>query len=321
MANLLNNKEDLKANFSGIDANFNWESIKSFVEDVERDIIAETIGDDALGYFRGNLTGLEGNPAKALQLLRRSVAYLSMLRWSQTALFRFTDKALYVSKSTDGAIISDKKLRDLRNHCEEAGFNYLDKAIAIMESNLESFPSYSDSGVRQNLLKGFIKTAHDFSLQRSINNSRITFLSMSTIMLDIQEEYLPNVMGADYYEEIKEKYLDGDLNSDEKKLLPLIKKAVALLTVAQACKDLPIKLSDKGLFINRYNSSSDFDQADPAAAARAQYLSDDHQDKGQRKLAELQAYLIKNVADLPGYISPATNISSHNDEHSGTYIF
>ncbi|MGY0037638.1 hypothetical protein [Pedobacter sp. NJ-S-72] len=110
MAHLINNIEELKANFSALDSNFNWPSIKSFVEDVETDIITETIGEDTLLYFQGNLTGLTGKSLQVLQTLIRSVAYLSVLRWSQTAIFRLTDKALFVAKSADGVIISDKKI-------------------------------------------------------------------------------------------------------------------------------------------------------------------------------------------------------------------
>lgn len=320
MATLISSVDNLKANLGAIDANFNFASIKSFVEDVERDIIAETIGDDALAYFLAHLTGLDAVPARVLQLLQRAEAYLSVLKWSQTALFRLTDKALYVAKSTDGAIISDKKLRDLRNYCEESGFNFLDKAIALMEANLDSFTDYADSGTRQTLMQGFIKTASDFNEQRRIDNSRLTFLSMHAIMLDVQDEVLPRTMGADYYAAFKERYLDDELTADENKLLPFIKKAVAFLTISRACNELPIKVGSKGLLINKYNDTREYDQADPADAARAQYLSDDNKDKGERKLLELQNYLLANAGNYAGYTAPLINVNSINSCNSGTFM-
>ncbi len=320
MSTLISSIEDLKSNLGAIDADMNWESMQSFVEDVERDIIAETIGDDALAYFAGNPTLTTGVFPKAFALIKRAEAYLSILKWSQTSLYRLTDKSLYIAKNTDGVVISDKKLRDLRNYCEESGFNFLDKAIGLMEANLDQFTAYAESGVRQSLLHGFIKTAADFDLQRSINKSRITFMSMSAIMLDVQDEYLVPVMGKTFYDNFKERYLDDDLTADEKKLLPLIKKAVAFLTIGRACSELPIKITDKGLLINRYNNTQEYDQQDPASAARIDYLQEDILEKGRRKLSELTAELVANASLYTEFVPPATETNTPNDCDSGIFF-
>lgn len=320
MPMLINSIADLKANLGAIDANFNFVSIQSFIQDIERDVIADSISDDALTYFQEHLTGLSAIPATVLQLLQRADAYLSVFKWSQTALFRMTDKALYIAKSTDGVVISDKKLRDLRNYCEESGFNYLDKAISLMEANLDSFTAYADSGTRQTLMEGFIKTAIDFDYQRRINKSRLTFISIQSIMLDVQDEFLPDAMGSDYYAAFKEKYLDDELSSDEQKLLPYIKKAVAFLTISRACNELPVKVGSKGLLINKYNDTREYDQADPATSAQIQYLSEDNEEKGKRKLIELQNYLVQNALTYPGYIAPVITPVNYNDRHSSTFL-
>ncbi|RVU01084.1 hypothetical protein EOD41_10745 [Mucilaginibacter limnophilus] len=321
MPNLINNSAELKANFGALSLSFTWVNISSFVEDVERDIIAEAIGFDALEYFITNSSSLTGVRKQALILLQRSVSYLTIHRWSHTALYQFEDKALYVAKSTGGAVISDKKLKDLRVFCEEQGFIFLDKAIDLMERNLVEFPDYADSGTRQDLLQGFIKTAADFSKYRNIRSSRITFLSVYADMLEVQDQQLPNYMTPAYYAVYKEKYLDGELSLDEQKLLPLIKKAVAMLTVAEACKHLPVKVTGDGLFINRYNNSIDYEMADPAAAAQVQFLQDDHQDRGERALNKLKEFITDNPLFFPGYVAPTASNIQLNDECSGIVMF
>ncbi|MGY0037637.1 DUF6712 family protein [Pedobacter sp. NJ-S-72] len=188
-----------------------------------------------------------------------------------------------------------------------------------MEANLSLFPAYAESGLRQNLLRGFIKTA-DFSLQRNINNSRMTFLSLMEIMLTVQDSVLPHVMGQEYYEVFKEKFFDDDLSLTEKKALPLIKKAIAPLTIAQACKELPVKLNSRGLFINKFVDTKEYDQQEPADAARTQYLCDDHQEKGERRLVDLRDFLIKNAGSLPGFIPPSVISVNYNAEDSGIYL-
>ena len=320
MATLINNKVDLKANMGAIDANFTWESIKSFIEDVERDIIADSVGTDIIDWYLAHLDGLDGAQLKVYQLLCRAEAYLGIYRWSQTALYRLTDKALYIAKATDGAIISDKKLRDLRNYCQEEGFNFLDKAIRLMEASLMDFPAYADSMERLELLKGFIKTAAEFNLLRSIDNSRLSFLSMYAIMLDEQDDYLPRYMGDDFYDGFKERFLDGDLSAEETKLMPLIKKAVAMLTIARASKELPVKFTARGLFINKFADTREYDQQDPAEAARLQYLADDTFEKAERKLIELQNYLVAKADLFPGYIAPLPDTTILNSACDGIII-
>lgn len=319
MANLINSSADLKANFGSLSLNFTWANIASFVADVERDIIADTIGDAQLAYFAGNLTGLSGVPLQVLTLLQRAESYLSILNWSQTALFQFEDKALYLAKTTIGAIPSDKKLRDLRDHCEEKGFNFLDSAISLMENNLVSFGPYAASANRQQASQGFIRTAIEFNRQRSISNSRLTFLSLVTVMLEIQDTRLPDIMTPEYYALFQTRYLSDALSPAEKALLPLVQKAMAMLTIAQACLQLPLKISSKGILVNKYQGRTDYDQQDPADLAQAQFLQDDHLDKGERALSKLKKYLETNAGNIPDYRAPLIDNTCVNSKHNAFF--
>jgi len=323
MPNLINNAADLKANFAALSLNFKWENISSYAQDAERDIIGEAISPEALAFFQANLTGLPNNQAAVLTLLQRSLAYLTILKWSQTALFQFEDKALFVAKSTTGAIISDKKLVDLRQSCEEEGFKFLDKALDLMESDLASFTEYRDSDTRAAMNEGFILTARDFSKQRSINNSRVTFMSMYYFMIDAQEAKLPDVMTPAYYALFKQRFIDATLTADELKLLPYIKKGIANLTIAAACSQLPVQFSAGGLFINKYVSRTDYEAKDPAEIARLQFLADDHAEKGERFLLQLQQLMQDplNGLTLPGYVLPVVNNVCVNKEKYGIYQF
>ncbi|MBS7565154.1 hypothetical protein KHS38_12135 [Mucilaginibacter sp. Bleaf8] len=319
MNRLLNSTEELKAHFATVDGNIKWPSFKSFEEDAERDVIEPAIGQDTIDVLTGNAGTLDGVKLQALELLQRSAAYLTVLNWSQTSTFRITDQALYISKGNDGVVISDKKLRDFRSHCETAGYNFLDKAIDLMERNLVLFPSYADSGVRQEQMKNFIRTAIEFSAQKNIRNSRVTFLAMRETMLDVEDHYLPVAMGA-YYPVYKERFLDDDLSQPEKVLLPMIRKAVAFLTIAGS-GDLPLQFTADGIFVSRLNSSMDFEQRDPADQARIQYQLDDLRDKGMRKLNELRTHLIDNATAYPDFQFTAAPDVEVNSKDSGLFIF
>ncbi len=317
---LINDVPTLKANLGSLDANFNWPSISSFVQDVERDIISDAIGDDALAYFEGNVTLNNATFQKALQLLQRAEAYLAVFKWANFAIYRITDKSLFIAKNSEGVIISDKKFRDFKLFSEEQGFNFLDKAITLMEANLDTFAAYRDSGTRATTRLGFINTASDFNTQRSIDNSRLSFMSMHQIMLDVQDDYLADILGAAYYPVYKERFLDNDMSSAEQALLPLIKKGIAYLTISRAVKQLPAKITAKGILINKYNDNREYEQAEPAELARIEYLSDDSREKGERKLYEVKNYLVNNAASFPDFIVPLTATVTPNSRNSGLFI-
>jgi hypothetical protein len=104
------------------------------------------------------------------------------------------------------------------------------------------------------------------------------------------------------------------------KLLPLIKKAVAFATIARASKELPVKITARGLFINKFNDAKEYDQQDPAESARLQYLSEDTYEKAERKLIELQNKLMANPSLYPGYEAPATDTTTLNCADDGIII-
>lgn len=320
MANLINSVAEIKANYAAVDGNMEWDSFESYCQDVERDIIADTaIGSDALNYFIGNLNALDGIKKDVLTRLQRASAYLTVHKWSFSAAFRLTDQALYVTKGKDGAIISDKKLRDLRTYLEETGYMHLDKAIDLMEGNLDQFPAYADSGLRQQVQQAFIRTAADFSRQKSIKDSRVTFMALYTNMLDVQDRRLPDAFG-DYYELFKERFLDDELSPEEKKLLPAVKKAIAFLTLAES-SDLPLQITGEGIFINRGNGSTDYEQRDPADELRIKYAFEDLRDKGNRKIQELKQYLVTNSILYPDFTPPQIEDTEVNNDCSGIIIF
>lgn len=317
--NLINSTVELKAHFATVDGNIAWSSLKTYLEDAERDHIEPAIGPDALIYFAGNLQGLDGVKLRVLQLLQRSAAHLTILNWSQTSPFRITDKALYISKGGDGVVISDKKLRDFRSYCETAGLNFLDQAIELMEANLVQFPAYAESGTRQEQQQCFIRTAREFSRLKSIRDSRHTFTMLRPAMLEAEDHFLPVAMGA-YYQVFKERFLDDELSIAERALLPMVRKAIAFLTLATA-GDLPLQFTADGIFINRYGNSIDYEQKDPAEQSRINYALADLREKGMRKVNELRQYLIDNVSSYPDFDYTPVPEEPVNDKDSGLFIF
>ncbi|MBE7178185.1 MAG: hypothetical protein INR69_17415 [Mucilaginibacter polytrichastri] len=316
MPKLLHNTDELKAAYGAIDANFTWSNIESAVNDAETDHIEKTIGPEELTTIAGDATG---DRAKAKELLVKACAHLSIYIWSQTALYRLNDASLSVAKDSGGVIISDKKLRDFRNYSHDKAFGYLDEAVFLMESRLADFPAYADSKERMDIRWTFIPTAIDFKRMVRSNLTRPALLSYLPVMQDAENQHLPLVMTPAYYEIFKERYLDGELSPAELKLLPMVQKASAHLTLCRVYED-PTVTGDDGTMVSRLGNSIDYEQRDPASAQLLAQLAGRQQENAEAALRMVKMYLQRNASDYPDYNPPVRASVEVNSKCSGLFI-
>jgi hypothetical protein len=320
MARLLSNETELKANFASLDVNANFSGFKSYVEDAE-DTLADIVGYHVINSLADQKESEDPVVKRAVSFMSRAVAHLGIYIWSKTAMYKITEGVLMLVKSEKGAIISDKKLQDLHGYCQDTGYNFLDRAIKVMEGNLAKFPIYASSDERMSARRYFIQTAGDFSAYHSIGNSRITYQSLLPVMADVEERFLPVYMGEEFYMNYKEAYLNETADSDFKKLLPFIKKAIVLLTVSESFNRLPVQLKASGLFIDSFTSTTEYEQKLSPDLTEKERLRAYYFNLGESTLLKLRQYIIKNAALYPEFIPPVNTIISINSKESGLYAF
>lgn len=320
MPRLLSNEIELKANFAALEVNAVFSGFQSFVDDAE-DILAEIVGYHVINFLAEQKETEDPVIKRAVTFMSRAAAHLGIYIWSKTAMYKITNGVLMLVKTDKGAIISDKKLQDLHGYCQETGYTFLDRAIRVMEGALNKFPLYEESEERLKSRSSFIQTAGEFSGYHSIGESRITFQSLLPIMADVEERFLPAYMGEEFYLTYKDAFLNETADADYKKLLPFIKKAIALLTVSESFNRLPVQLKASGLFIDSFTSTTEYEQK----------LSPDQKEKerlrgyffglGESTLLKLRTYLVKNAVLYPEFTPPAAAITSVNAKESGLYAF
>jgi hypothetical protein len=318
MPRLLSDKIELKANFAALEVNAEFGGFKSFIDDAE-DTLAEIVGYHVINGLAEAKDSTDPVVKRAVTAMSRAVAHLGIYIWSKTAMYKISEGVLMLVKSEKGAIISDKKLQDLHGYCQDTGYKFLDKAIALMEANLAKFPLWAQSDERLRSRQYFIQTAGDFSAFHSIGESRITYQSLMPIMADVEERFLPVYMGEEYYLTFKELYVEEMASADDKKLLPYIKKAIALITVSDSFNRLPVQLKAGGLFIDSFTSTTEYEQKLSPDQKEKDRLRGYYFNLGESTLLKLRQYLNKNASLYPEYTPAAPGLASINTKESGVY--
>ena len=335
---LLKTTPELKEHFSSIDKDYEFSSIVSFRNDVEDDFIKPEIGAAMFGliqtaYNNSLLTvapvPLTGKMKELHRLLQKAITHLSLYLSADSGSFRISDSGFYVFVSGDHKPVSDKKMSVFRSGRKEAGFRALEQAIEYLELNIDDalFFTYALSDQHLSSRAFFINSAKVFTTYfKAINNSTITFRAMLDSLDRAERTYILPVLGETFFDVLKAKILDGNLTINEKKLIKIINRPLALFTVGEAVPVLPMEFDGTNIFINNspaYGNSENVEGKIAASEGRLSILMNNCMMQGEAELQRLKAYLIKNAGLFPSYTIPKATgeVDDANNIDRGIILF
>jgi len=146
---------------------------------------------------------------------------------------------------------------ELKSSLEQSAAEALDELWQHLLDNSNTY-TWTNPNTRGNLFK----TAKDFKAYYSnLAQPFRVFESLQPVITTVDDQYLHQAIGADFYKSLIEKSSPSDL---EKEAIVLIKKAAANYIVMQSCLQLPAKLTPQGFTI-QLSSSDSANQAEASA--------------------------------------------------------
>lgn len=130
-----------------------------------------------------------------------------------------------------------------------------------MEKNAGSFALWTASTAYTRRNRFLIKNGIDFNDQYHVYHPFRTYEAMTGIMGDVEELYVSNLIGKDFFTALKAL---ASPSTEEKKVIADLKKAVANLCIHHAIEKLPVKITDNGITI--HVASSDRGDSDKQTA-------------------------------------------------------
>lgn len=292
-----------------ISADFNEFSI--YLKRTDYDFIEKNIGTAFYNYIQGVYTANQAtypatptNDKNAIEKLRYASAAYALYLWIPQGQVQIDSSGIRIANTDTLKTAFRWQIRDLQRSLIALANSYMEEALKYFSDNKATYTQYASAPEYSYFNDTFIKTAFEFTKYYSpLNNSRLKMMRLKPSIDKVEEFDIQAVLFPTYYAALKTAVKNGTTSAADDAILPMIKAAVANLTIARAVTDLSVSFDENG-FIEFDNVGVD-DAADSkkfSESAKKALQSMAHQD-GQAYLAKLRTYLEANKASYSQYTS------------------
>lgn len=302
--------------------------LKPHLEVVERDYIRHLLGADMYEELQefyemdppAGLTEVQEAMQALLRLVQGAEVHLCYWVGFDVLNAYIADGGFKRTESNTVKGLFKYQEDNLKDYFKITGFNALDTVLEYLEGNIEHFGEFSMSDTWKGLKGQFIHDTRTFNTIYFIGSSRLTFLRLIPHMKVVEDLSIKLILGSENYDFIKSEMLKDQPEEKVMKILPVIQKPLAFLSVAMLIEESGADLNDKGLFFEGRMSNMLSDTVkQPAEIARVSNLVKRARGLGESYLLQLKQYLQDYAADWGGYTSPKSGL--HNRDNTGKRTF
>lgn len=318
--------EELRA-FVSVDKSFDIDRFLPELDDVEKKYLAPAVSKEEynaliLAYHANTMSAAQ---TSLLQKFRAITANLAISQYADTNYNKSNTGIKNINAQNEKQLWEWQK-RGMQDVYWKRGMDNIDICLAFMEENKADYPLWEASTAYTISKAHFINTASEFSGLVRINNSRSLFMRLLPTMTRVEDFKVKSVTCEALFNEIKTQQQAGTLTSQNEAALQLIKKAIVHYTIAEAIFELPILLSEDGIFTITDDTDEISKAQKPAENSKLSRLEIKHTQVAEAYLGQLRTLLQTNSEiDYPAYFgsscysATATNYSTRNNIDKKTY--
>lgn len=292
MANLFNNDFDIIRGFISANVNNTWDTISPYVDEAEEKTLA-ILGPETLEMLKDGLE--DDTPTDdylaLLKLVRRAQANFTYLLFASDGTMQISDTGFLQVDEGGRKGAYQWQVRDFKKARNERGWEAMHQILRLLMKKRDVYTEWSESDTISEVLAVWLPTLQDFNKYRRIDGFE-TLWALRPAMLFVQEEIIRENIGEALYLALAEKFIDDDLDTDDKALMHYILPVVAHLSIERASQELNFIFSSNGLRvegIEANTSANDFNT--PVARTDAFNVRQDAAVKGASALKRLRKFL------------------------------
>ena len=296
-----------------VNASFDYLLIKPKLVQVDREVLKLYFGFDFIddlqtkydGTTNGDITSLTPAVQKAIKLMRSISAPIATALWVTPGQLQIDNTGIFIARNEYRATAFEWQIKALIKSYMKPGYKAIEEAYYLLDKSISDYPLFASHEEYIYYKKSFIQDSKEFTrLYSPLNNSYLSYLQLRSCMNKAEENDIKNVLLTTYYEAFKTRLAAGSLTPNDKKILPMIKQAVADLTVYRAVSELGASFDENG-FMEFDNTTGNKVGASVKTvkgetATRLAYSLDV---SGNSYITQLKNYLEKNKADYSEYTS------------------
>lgn len=254
---LIKDIEDVR-NHVAIDAGSTLNNLQPDIDEVEQDYIIPALGQatyDALNSaYNADTPNLDEDETKLLNFCQVALVNLAQAKYIVVNRVNFSNSGIRIIESGEYKTAYKYMFDELIQHFEKRGFNYIDKALAFLESKKDVFVDWAgDEDAYTVNKRHFIQTADQFDKHYRIGKSRRTFIALEPIMQSVEDFFIENTLTVDLSARIKAEILTGnELSESTQDLIDKIQPALAHLTIGHAIDTFSFEVTELGLLIREF---------------------------------------------------------------------
>lgn len=271
---------------------------------------------------------------KHIQLLIAANAFRDEMIINQVM---WTDQGLRTMTTQDQGKPVGWEFKELKSFFVDKSFDAEEVLLTYLWSNKGDYPLWTASDEYKQFTELLIRTGTEFKKEyKALAQPMRTYYQLQPAVADAQEMYLESGIGRDLLVYLRDAAAPS---SDEGECIRLLKKALAYFSIVQACKQMPLRISDGGLTTVAASRTGDQENEDTAGRSAAsvaaiEKLEKDSEKEGQNFLskARYQLYVYRNGGNsgtdfntafdkgpLVGYVKPGDRTSGNQDRT--IYVF
>lgn len=325
---------DTVRNYVGINRDMNFASVQAYIRSAEQNYIIPLVGKEIYDVVNAAVNSTDPMPAAITAVLpyfEAPIATLAILAYIPTGNVIISDAGIFMSHEENMKPAALWAKEELQEFLKTTGYADLEALIDFLIDNSDDYPAFAAADAYKKFRGHFVSFTSEFNEIYDINASYRTFSRLKSVCHNIESDTIKGLLGVEYFEELIEKITDGDANADDKKVIPMIQRAVVFLTVAEACETLPIEFTDEGLIIRSINSNN-VNRLTTAAPQSSILIKKNYAySKGQEYLREVKEYLNKHASSTKystyfnssAYTNPESitiTLNDINDKDSKIYL-
>jgi hypothetical protein len=320
---------DLKLHIS-VNVSMDFNEFRVALYEVDRTVLKKYLGKDFFNQLQGlyndkKSNPLTGNTLELIRILKSCTANFALAKWVPLGQVNIDTTGIRIASTENNKTAFQWQVNQVVDTCNENGFQALDEALIFLADNIVDFEVYQSSEEFKQNASLFLSSAKEFCRFYSpMSNSPVQFLKMRSIISKVEDFYIKAVLLPDLYQDLKTKISSGTtLSDEEKKLIALIKPAVAHLTIAKATYELSASINANGFLVFDNTAARDVLDNKKTAGTELIRISNAAEEDGRTYLSLLKSFLTDNKADYSLYTSDAKYLEATTliDTNDGTKTF
>jgi hypothetical protein len=289
-------------------------------------ILEETLHEDILPYLGEETWNLlvdhwndDGNNNEALDKLipfvQKPLAMLTMNNYMSVGTISVGAAGAHRNENEDEGRKTAYKyqVNEFRDYYLNKGWDALERMLKFLEKNKADYPLWDNSDEATNHRSLFLNYASDFKKAFLRTISRYTFEILRPVIEEAEELAIKPLLGKAQYEDLKDEPSD-----EQKKVIPLLQKAIAHLTMSVAIRRTWVKVDGKKVVQAETLEPQGYVKEGVASMKSIASVIEEEKEFAARWLTEIKDYLEENIDTFPLYKAHIDAIAAAEEQEEET---